>query len=151
MSSAVVRLTAAVTGLPPAQRAVVLPLFAWALLQQAPEGAPPAPEPVLALIDAFFASLGPDQSRWGQLIEERLKAVGVSGATFRALTLEAGSGAELSRLGLFSRAAGERPGAPPAVPPQAVGRRAHQATRKASSGAIATAGGFIPPTTEASS
>lgn len=132
MSSAVVRLTAAVTGLPPAQRAVVLPLFAWALLQRAPEGAPPAPEPVLAMIDAFFTSLGPDQSRWGQLIEERLKAVGVSSATFRALTLEAGSGAALSRFGLFSPSAGER-SAPPAASAQAVGRRAHQALRRASS------------------
>ena len=130
MSSAIVRLTAAVTALPPAQREVVLPLFAWALLQRAPEGAPPAPQPLIAMIDGFFASLGPDQSRWGELIEERLRAVGVSGATFRALALEAGKGAEISRLGLFSRAPGERL---PAVAAPAVGRRAHQALRKASS------------------
>lgn len=133
MSSAIIRLTAAVTALPLAQREVVLPLFAWALLQRAPVGAPPAPEPVVAMIDAFFASLGPDQSRWGELIEQRLRAVGVTGATFRALTLEAGSGRELSRLGLFTRPAGERAGAPPAAAAQAVGRRAHQALRRASS------------------
>lgn len=102
MTTPIIRLTAAVTELPAAQREVLLPVFAWALMQHAPEGAQ-TPEGVLETVSEFFESLGPDQSTWGDAIEARFKAAGITSATLQALALQAGGGSAELAAGDFAQ------------------------------------------------
>lgn len=102
MNTPLIRLTAAVVALPVAQREVLLPVFAWLLLDKAPDGAE-MPQDLLEQIEDFFATLGPDHSAWGDAIEARLRAVGVTSATLQELALQAGTAEAELTPGKFAR------------------------------------------------
>jgi hypothetical protein len=102
MTSPLLRLTTAVAELPAEQRAVLLPLFTWALMRQAPDGAS-VPDGLTRTVEDFFASLGSDNEKWGEAIDQRLQLAGVTGDTIRALALKAGSPEMSLNPGKFAR------------------------------------------------
>lgn len=84
MTRPLLALTQRISELPPEQAAVMVPIFAWLLLLQAPATAR-LPPSLAAEVESLIEELGPDESRWVERLEERLLGVGLTSALLREL------------------------------------------------------------------
>lgn len=88
--SALIKLLEQVAKLPEAQREIMVPIFATALLEAAPPGSSLTPE-LDAQVRAFWAKLErPSPEESNQALEKLLKDAGISAQIFQELASNAG-------------------------------------------------------------
>lgn len=77
-------LISALEELPGPQRRVLFPLIAWSVVQNAPASVA-IPDPLVRRLEDFIESLGPDESEWPRVVDERLQEAGVTVALLREI------------------------------------------------------------------
>lgn len=79
-----------VASLPEAQREILIPIFATALQEVAPEGSTLSPA-LTQIVQAFWAKVErPTPEETSKVLEELMRAAGISPEIFRELALSAG-------------------------------------------------------------
>lgn len=112
--SKLVHLMQQVAALPPAQREILVPIFATALQEAAPEGSTLSPE-LTQIVQEFWAKVErPTPEETSEVLDDLMRGAGISKEIFRELSLSAGlAGMTEASLGALAPGAKFQPRAAP--------------------------------------